>query len=173
MKNDGNLDIPILASMASNYINELFYKGLSVYDQLRLAESVHFVTRQLYLSCEITSESTLLLAKHERDWDSEILVRTVSEGCIKGVYILECNEDEQKERSEEYWSILPEISELRQSERAEWLVKNGKSETKTMKPIKDIVLPDSEIYRIKETYDKRKRKMIEQKWSFTEILRYF
>ncbi len=173
MNQNENIEVGLLAAMASDYINELFHKGLSAYDQLSLKESVHFVTRQIYLSCEITAESTLLLAKYERDWDSEILVRSVSEGCIKGIYILECDEDTQNERAEEYWSILPEISELRQSERAAWLVGNLESDIESMKPIEDIVIPDSEIYRIKEVHGKQKRKMLEQKWSFMELLRYF
>jgi len=58
---------------AKPYIDKEF-RGLEL--------KVRFVSAQLFIDCHLTSESILLLVRAEKEWDAELLARSVVEGTL-------------------------------------------------------------------------------------------
>lgn len=74
-----------------------------VKDADAIAPSTGFVLNILGSSSHTTSESALLVTRHGRVWDADMLVRSVLEGTAKYAFL--CTKDvvEQAARTTEYW----------------------------------------------------------------------
>lgn len=132
------------------------------------------VVQKLYVSCHITSESALLLIRNGREWDADLLCRSVLEGTYKLLYMLEGNEVEIRQKCYEYWELLPDLAALKRSARADAFIRAVPNpESPDWIPIKDLMLPDDESERIKSSIDKKSSKQLAQRWSFMEIAKYF
>lgn len=165
-----------LTALASHFIGEHFdhCKPLLDQDYQGMHPVVRFVSTQLYLSCQFSTESSLLLLRHGQEWDSEIINRSIIEGVVKYIFMLQGTEDETIEKVKEYWEILPNYSAVKRSDRVSSLLKTVNSdELPNWKSIDDLKLEDSDIASIREGTNKQQRKSLEQKWSFSNIIQGF
>lgn len=115
-------------------------------------------------------ESITYLCRKGMYWDCEIILRSALETFIKYLYITIGNEDESKNKINEYWNSLAEIFSLKMSEQAKKnleLIKDNDTYTIAFLPL---VLPEHEESELKKKWPKVERKKIEQKWSFSQMI---
>ncbi|MDI3325395.1 DUF5677 domain-containing protein [Pontibacterium granulatum] len=163
-------------SLASHFIGEHFdnCKALLDKDYDGLHPQVRFVSTQLYLSCHFSSESSLILLREGREWDADIISRSVIEGTVKYIYMLQGNDGEKLTRSIEYWERLPNYAAIKRSSRAEsFLLDIEESDSLEWQAIRDLVLSDSEIEAYRAGSNTKERKLLEQKWSFSQIIKNY
>ena len=132
---------------------------------------VKFVSAQLFLQCQLTSESIIFLLRERKEWDACILLRSVMEGTAKYLYILNGNEIEMQERAYEFWYVLPEIADIKHSDRVKDLY--TKLAIPPQSPLADLVLDEQEHKNLLNKYSRADRKKVEQRWAFSEILKSF
>ena len=63
---------------------------------------VRFVAAQLFIDCHLSSESVLLLLCAEKEWNADLLVRSVLEGSLKLTYMLRGSQEEAAIKVREY-----------------------------------------------------------------------
>lgn len=164
------------AGLASHFIGECFdcAKPLIDKDYNEIDPYVRFVNAQLYIDCHLTSESALILIREGREWDADLLARSIMEGSLKYVYILLGDQSEISKKVCEYWELLPVFSSVKHSERAShFLSAVPDPENKAWNPLKELILDDDEATRLREEWPRVKRKSIEETWSFSGLLRQF
>lgn len=110
------------------------------------------------------------LVEEDRNWDAEIIFRSVIESFVKFLYISSAPENKRQKRLDEYCEDLGEIKQLRYSN----LIKNLfpiMEPQELSEAFASLILPKDEenIIKNKWTYDKRKA--IEKKWSFSNLLK--
>jgi hypothetical protein len=116
------------------------------------------------------SQSVLYLASGLRLWDAEIVIRSVFEGTIKFVYLLE-NPVTFMERCTEYCDVLPTISKLRWHMKSAYaLAALGDDGDISWQPLRELLLPDEEIQAIRDKYPREMRQKVEARWGFTELV---
>jgi hypothetical protein len=111
-------------------------------------------------------KDTLLLTRHGRVWDADMLVRSVLEGTAKYAFL--CTKDvvEQAARTTEYWHILPECDRLKRHERvAQFRAMIGELGPSGA-AVRELLVTEEEAVRIKIQYPRRDRQSLAQKWSF-------
>lgn len=168
--------LKIWTSTASHFIGEHFdhckpfldndYKGL---DPL-----VRFVSTQLYISCQMSSISSLTLVREGHEWDADVINRSLIEGVVKYVYMLVGDESERLEKAKEYWEVLPDFSSIKRSARADAFLASKSSETDVnFQPLEDLLLDDEQVSSLRNGTNKKERKLLDQKWSFSNIVSEF
>ncbi|MBW3777060.1 hypothetical protein GL272_08895 [Aeromonas veronii] len=164
------------SALASHYIGDQFdyCKPFLSLDYKGMEPFVRFVSSQLYLSCHFSSQSSLILLREGLEWDAEIILRSISEGVIKYVYMLQGSDDEILEKAKEYWFVLPEYASIKRSDKASSFLTaaNGYCVPK-WKAMEDLILDQQDIESIRHGSNKKSRSLLEQKWSFSEILNCF
>ncbi len=104
-------------------------------------------------------------------WDSEIICRSALESLFKLTFITTVEGEERENRLREYWLDLAEINRLKQSEQAK---KNllGLGHIETMRlAYSALILDEDDEERLKAKWPRRLRQAVEQKWSFSEMLK--
>lgn len=135
---------------------------------------VRFVSNQLYIDCHLTSESVLLLIHHDKEWDADLLTRSVIEGTVKYVYMLNGAPDERLQKTKEYWTYIPRYNRVKRSERLKRFFKEILNpDSSEWHSFRDLILSDEEEAEIRRGTNKEQRKAMEQRWSFSEIIKYF
>lgn len=130
-----------------------------------------FVIAQLFINCHLSSESALILIQHEKEWDAEIIERSLIEGSVKFFYLTTGTEEETKQKAHEYWNIIPDMSSLRKSDKI--------AETLSVIPephpkgLTDLILSQEEIEELRSLYNKKQISSLNQKWSVSEIIKEF
>ncbi len=131
---------------------------------IRLIPLVDFIISRL----ETVSTLTLM----DRLWDAEIVLRSALETYTKLLFITSSKKDEQKTKIEEFWNSLSEINRIKQSEQAKRNLKIlGDLEIHRL-AYSPLVLSEVEENQLREKWPKKKRRKIEQNWSFTEIINH-
>jgi len=138
-----------------------------------LSENVRFVLGQLFRSCNATSESVFILLQADKVWDADILSRSVMEGTLKSVHMLSGGRDEIAARVHEYWEILPLFQSIRQNERASALLDEPLTPSNDRVVFTELQLTPSDVDWIRAEWPKSTRKMLEEAWSVSGILRSF
>lgn len=164
------------SSIASHFVGEHFdhCKPFLDKDYQGLDPLVRFVSTQLYISCQMSSQSSLILLREGQEWDADIINRSLIEGVVKYVYMLSGDETERLEKVKEYWKILPEFSSIKRSSRVKSFL-NAKSGdvNNDYRPFEDLLLDDVEIEELRNGTNKKERKLLDQKWSFSNIVSEF
>ncbi len=169
-----NIQIHYWAAQCSHYLGDVYDKCRLFHEPKTtlLDEEVRFVAAQLAISCHFASESAFILIVNERLWDAEILIRTILEGSLKYVYILEGTAETQKRRSHEYWHLLPLHAKIIREKRAQSLLSSVPNpDAEEWRPIRDIISGKEEIQ--EEPTAASERKKLARIWSFSEISKYF
>lgn len=116
-------------------------------------------------------DATLLLTTENRVWDADIISRTVLETLMKLMFISYAEGEEKDIRLNEFWNSLSEINSIKQSEQAKKNLAHlgGNKEIHHLAYSK-IILPIELEKELKDKWPRSKRKIVEQKWSFSEIV---
>lgn len=110
------------------------------------------------------------LAMNELLWDADIIDRSALETLIKLTFIVNApTEIEQKDRLNEFWNDLWEVNSLKHSEHSKKHLLHFK-DTQSQLTHLSMVLPEKLEEQLKQKWNRKDRKMLEQKWSFSEML---
>lgn len=165
--------LKMLSSKALSYLQEGFYLCAPLYKEHSSIDiDVQYITSQLFTSTHMTSESMLLLVSEYRLWDSEILFRSVIEGTLRYLFIFSGKEVElYANKATEFWHVLPDIKMLSNHHKILSVLEHVDKEHNNWKPYVDLLIPDDVLEDLKSKYPKKVRRSIEQKWSFSEIVK--
>ena len=164
------------AGFASHFIGECFDLAKPYIDQAYdgFDPLVRFVAAQLYIDCHLSSESVLLLVREQKEWDADVIARSVMEGSLKLTYMLEGSPEEAKAKAEEYWHVLPLFHVIKHSERAKQLLDALPNPDSTeWQPFRDLMVEDAEVGEIRARFSRQDRQALEEKWSFSGLCRTF
>ena len=128
----------------------------------------------LSTTCLSTTGSALHLIGIGRVWDASILQRSVMEGTIRFIYLLH-GDGSFEERFDEFSSALEDIAWLRLTQKVQSFLDtlgDQKLDNGSQQTLESMRLSDSEFGEISHKYPKRKRRQIEDKWSFGKLLEY-
>lgn len=154
----------------SRLVAEYINLCLRFIDEKRTFE--HWIADQLAVSCQLTSESTFILIDNLHLWDAEILIRSVTEGSFKLLYLSIGDNDSRKTKFSEYWEDLWNINLLKRHRRfSDFLSKVDNPNADEWLPLKGNILNQRELDELEGKYPRSDRQRIEQKWSFNEILK--
>lgn len=164
------------AGSTSHFIGEHFDRCKPYLDKdfQGMDPLVRFVSTQLYISCHLSSESSLILARNGKEWDADIINRTIIEGVVKYIYMLHGKKEETIEKAKEYWKILPDYTSIRRSEKAKSFLDACEGYDKPeWRAIQDLILTDDQILELRNGTNKKERNLLDQKWSFSNIVNQF
>lgn len=109
-----------------------------------------------------------------KEWDSEIINRSIIEGVVKYVYMLQGHEDEVLMKVKEYWELLPSYSSIKRSDRVSSMLQEvDPDELPNWKSLEELKLNESSVDSIRGGTNKHERKLLEQNWSFSKIVQGF
>jgi hypothetical protein len=116
-------------------------------------------------------ETVTSLIIYNKLWDAEIILRSVLETFIKLLFITTSSEEEREKRIYEYWHSLAEINSLTMSEQGKRNLKYfGNSELHKLAYL-PLILSDENENALRDKWPRKKRHELEQKWSFSEMLK--
>lgn len=103
-------------------------------------------------------------------WDAEVIIRVAYEAFAKVAFLATASEEQRKDLLCEYWELLGAVYDRQgalKAEAAEGLLKRlgNDGDSRVMASLRD-----GRVYRTDPLKDKRFRKQLEQRWSFSEIL---
>lgn len=162
--------------LASHLIGDCFdvAKPFIDNDYAGLNPLVRFVAAQLYIDCHLSSESVLLLIREQKEWDADLVARSVMEGSFKLAYMLLGRAEEVESKVHEYWNILPQFSSVKHSERASRFLNDVPDpENPEWNPFRELIMDESSIASIRSQYTRQQRQAFEESWSFAGICRSF
>jgi hypothetical protein len=117
------------------------------------------------------SITVTILLQDNMLWDAQILMRPVQEAAMKICFLCNCTPEEQQERLKEYLHDLKEINSLKQSRIAKNLVAAFKDDKSFQLPFLPLILDSKEEEILQAKWTAKKRKQLEQKWSFSEMIK--
>jgi len=162
--------------IATAFINECnaYAQPFIAEDSAHFPHNVRFVSTELLNNCHQTSESVLYLIAHGKEWDADLLARSIMEGSIKYIYMLLGTTEEMEEKVYEYWITLRFISSIKISEKAKrFLEAMPNPQSYKWQGIRSVVLSDEDAAVIRNNYSRAERQAIEERWSFTGIIKHF
>lgn len=116
-------------------------------------------------------ECVMFLTTNWRLWDAEIVLRSAMETYVKLAFITSAATQEEKElRLNEYWNLLSEVLELKESEQAKKNLRTVPESEVHQIAFSPIILTEEKERLLREKWPKKERQRLEQKWSFSEIL---
>jgi hypothetical protein len=116
-------------------------------------------------------ETIISLTINDKLWDAEIILRSALETFIKLLFITTSSEEEREKRIHEYWYSLAEINSLTMSEQGKLNLKYfGNSELHKLAYFPLILSNENEKV-LRSKWPRKKRHELEQKWSFSEMLK--
>lgn len=165
------------AAITSHMIGEFFdnSKHLIEIPTSPLPPFVCFVSAQLFLNCHLTSESALILLQHGKEWDADILCRTVLEGSIKHAYLLH-GEDQfaHESRCKEFWYTHPNIMLKNDCTKAkdlyEHLINMHGQQQEGLDSLRDMIFLGENLAELWATFSKQDIREISKKWSIANML---
>jgi hypothetical protein len=117
------------------------------------------------------SISIIILLQNDLLWDAQILMRSVQEATMKISFLCNCSKEEQQERTREFIYDLEEINLLKQSEIAKKMVLAFEGHESLILPFSPLILDVTKEEELKAKWPSKKRKTLEQKWSYSEMMR--
>jgi hypothetical protein len=116
-------------------------------------------------------ETVTSLIIYDKLWDAEIILRSALETFIKLLFITISSGEERETRIHEYWYSLAEINSLTMSEQGKRNLKYfGNSELHKLAYL-PLILSDENENVLRDKWSRKKRHELEQKWSFSEMLK--
>ncbi|MBW4081276.1 DUF5677 domain-containing protein [Paenibacillus sp. S150] len=165
-------ELYVYADAAMHMLRESYDLCIPIYRENAELEDIHqFVLTNLISSCHQSSESSLLLVGHRRLWDSEILKRSVLEGTTKLLYISIGNGNEILLKCDEFYRVIPEITQINLHKKATELLMKINDLSTLWPDLKNQLLSNEKLMELEIKYPRNFRKMINQKWSFSEMVK--
>lgn len=113
-----------------------------------------------------------LLVENDLTWDAEIVLRSVTECMVKYLYICLSPEGEREEKKKEFWEDLEEINRIKQSKQAKRMLDLFPDNEIMQTTFKPIIVSREEEELITSKKSRKERQNLEQKWSFSELVRF-
>lgn len=133
-----------------------------------------FVCARLFIDCNLSSESVLLLIRAEKEWDADLIARSVMEGSFKVTYMLQGSHTDIEEKATEFWHVLPLFYAIRHGENMKKLFEHlPDPNAPEWRPFQDLRISDEEISATRARYSRSDRQILEEKWSFVGLCRSF
>lgn len=130
----------------------------------------HRTVGELLSACARSSESVLLLCAYGQLWDADVVGRSVVEGTLKLVYLLQSQETFQQ-RHQEYAVDLFDIALLKDHKKALDLLAVVKdSASRDWIPIQEMLLSEAEVAAIQSRFPQAQRRALETKWGFAGLI---
>lgn len=128
---------------------------------------------ELHTSCFAASQAVLIMVREGRLWEAEMLNRSVFEGTCRFLWLCEGTPDARKDKTDEFLDVMPDLSRLRRHNRAEEYVRlfDSVADAQTLRPIRDLILPELELASLRSKYPRADRQRIEHRWSLVTIVR--
>lgn len=121
-------------------------------------------------ACARSSESVALLCAYGQLWDAEVVSRSVCEGTLKFMYLLQAV-DTFEQRYDEYAESLFQIGRFKDHKKAEELLAAVPDpDAPYWRPIRDALLSPEMLLDIESRFDKQARRSLETKWGFAGLL---
>ncbi|MEN6326004.1 MAG: DUF5677 domain-containing protein [Syntrophomonas sp.] len=160
----------------SGKANSIMRKSFEICAPLYKAEAgihydIQFNFIQLFSSCYLSSESALILIANYRLWDTEILYRSVLEGTIKLFYLSSGTIQDVSKKCNEFWIEIPECKMISRHYKAMQLLEKIDDGSSKYLPIRELLLTDEELNELTERYSHKYRRKLDQKWSFSEMVK--
>jgi hypothetical protein len=172
METDANNILYNLSGRANSLMRECFNVCSPLYKKdSDIPYNVQFVFIQLFSSCYLSSESALILIANYRLWDTEIIYRSVIEGTVKLFYLSYGSKKEIQEKCDEFWFIIPETKLISRHHKAQEMISKLDDNSSKYVPIKELLLCDEELQKLKDKYSKKYISHLNQKWSFREMIK--
>lgn len=115
-------------------------------------------------------QSLTILVQSGRFWDAEIVYRSALECSTRLIYVCISDKEEREIRVREFFHDLQEVEYLERTSKAVKAVNNTHNEqTRTL--IGGVVLSKEDELRLREKWPKKARKILKQKWSFSEMVK--
>ena len=146
----------------NNELNKIINEHSSKLEDL--APIINFILDRIETVSELTINNKL--------WDAEIILRSAVETFIKFLFIITVAPNERQKRLNEFCDDLGEIKALQYSEMAKNIFPILKESELANIALNASVLPIEQENEYKEKWTKSKRRKLEQKWSFTHMLKY-
>ncbi|MBS0026062.1 DUF5677 domain-containing protein [Chitinophaga sp. 22321] len=142
---------------------ELFGRMKPHIDKVRpILPLIEFILARMSTVTELTIQQSV--------WDAEIVYRTVLEALLKLIYITSSTPDERLIKINEYWNDLSEINRLKQSDQAKKNLRQYRDNEMIKLAFSPLVLTETEESILRSKWPKSRRGLLEQKWSFSEIV---
>jgi hypothetical protein len=132
---------------------------------------VDHTLRRLFSYLSDRSQAVSFLVSSGYVWDSEIVLRSFHEANAKVWFICLCDPAERKALVEEFWDAFSAAHNRKQATRARASVELFRSVNSPNNEAILSALTSESLFNF-GTDNKDKRKRLEQKWSFSEILKY-
>lgn len=125
---------------------------------------------ELLSACARSSESVLLLCAYGQVWDADVISRSVVEGTLKVMYLLQSSEH-FKQRHQEYAKDLFDIALLKDHKKAQELLDAiPNPEGREWLPIRERMLTTAQISGIEQRIGRSSRRALDTKWGFTGLI---
>lgn len=165
-------ELYVYATTAMHILRESFDLCTPLYKENSELKEIHqFVLTNMISSCHQASESSLLLVGYRRLWDAEILKRSVLEGTTKLLYISIGEGEEILSKCDEFYRVIPEMTQINLHKKAIECLEKINDLSTLWPDINNQILSDEKLLELEAKYPRRVRKMINQKWSFSEIIK--
>lgn len=164
-----------IVTLASELLNDYFEAGRVCFDEHAEDTSLAtFLVEQLFMDCHSSSLSSLLLTAAGKEWDADIINRSVMEGTMKYVFLMHGPPDVIARKAEEYWNTMPNFVVIRHHERVQSMLQALEDpDAPQWLPFKELLLTDEEVAKRRAGTTKKERAAIEQKWTFLEMAKSF
>ncbi len=126
----------------------------------------------LMVSCHLSTESVFLLLMYANVWDADAFHRSVMEGSVRLLYLVDDSLPESKsDRHEEYANALREISIFEHSQACQrTLERDGQYiSPRYQEVLKSAIMPSDEFDTLSKTFTNKYRTNIKRKWSFFQL----
>lgn len=171
MKNDFEILVKKYSFEVNEMCRNLFFDISPLYKEEAFINKYNqIVLGQLFTQLYKTGENILLLTSSGNAFEADILVRILSEGTIKYVFLMQDDLKNKSNLVEEYYEIMPEMQKLTDHEKAMDAMKIFKELGYVKHPFQVSILSDMELDRLKKKYSKNAISNMNKKWSYKRIL---
>ena len=135
------------------------------------SRDLHSETLRVLVSYELDrSQAAYCLIVNGLVWDAEIIVRALYETVAKILLIATADTKDREDILTEYWEVLPAIYDRKGAQKAQAAENLARRFGSPAEARVFAHLRNPEIYKIDPTGNKRLRREIEQRWSFSGIV---
>lgn len=146
-----------------NYHSQVFTKNL---EKTSYSETL----RVLNEFQQDRTQATYCLIVNGLVWDAEVIIRVVYETFAKAAFLATASEEQRQELLHEYWVLLGAVYDRQTALKAEPCERLFNRAGRDGSSRVMATLRDKRVYRTDPLEDKRFRKQLEQRWSFSGIL---
>ncbi len=143
-----------------------FYRKESGFNEFN-----QIVLTELFIQLYCTGEKILMLTGSGDVWESDILIRTLSEGTVKYIYMMQEDLNQKSDLIDEYYNIIPEMQRIGDHGKAIEAIEAFKLVGVERHPFQLSIVSDEELEELKNKYSKNKISNLNIRWTYKNILK--